>query len=121
MPKRFSREKMTCSQVSYTLLSRVSSWMYSGKPKNLTCLSISFTRTSTGDSESRGDHNAQSCCYIISMMLSFLGFLSHKLMLFLARRAGYTGLFAFFFFFWLYPRAKRNAQEFSETDFDLSA
>lgn len=95
MPKRFSRAKMTCSQVPYTLLSRVSSWMHSGEWKNLTCLSISFRRTSTGDSESRGDHNAQSCCYIISVMLS-LGFLSHRLMLFLARRAGYY--WAFFFF-----------------------
>lgn len=96
MPERFSRAKMTWSQVPYTLVSRVSSWMHSGEPKNLTCLSISFTRTSTGNSASRGDHSTQSWCYIISMMFSFLGFLSHRLMLFLARRAGYIGLFFFF-------------------------
>lgn len=102
MPKRFSRAKMTCSQVPYTLLSRVSSWMHSGEWKNLTCLSISFRRTSTGDSESRGDHNAQSCCYIISVMLS-LGFLSHRLM------EGWV-LLGFFFFFLAVPQGKEKCR-----------
>lgn len=51
------------------------------KARGSICWSTSSTWISTGESESRGEHHTHRCCYITSMMLSLLGFLSHRFML----------------------------------------
>ena len=89
VPKTFSKAQWL-SQVTHTLKSDILDTLR--KARGSICSSTSSTRISTRDSESRGEHRTHRYCYITSMMLSLLGFLSHGFMLSLARRVMGRGL-----------------------------
>lgn len=93
--KTISMGKMTSSQVTYTLKSEVLDTLQ----RILSVDPFPLQRFLLGDSECGGRCSTHGHCYIFSIMLSFLGFLSHRLIFSLARRVrgrvvGIPGCFA---------------------------